>query len=89
MLKLIDFYADWCAPCRMMDPIFEEVMPDYKDKVELERINVDENPQKAQEFGVMSIPTMVLLKDDKEIDRRIGLLQGPMLKQWLDSHVSD
>ncbi len=89
MLKLLDFYAVWCAPCRMMDPIFEAVLPDYEGKVELERINVDENPQKAQEFGVMSIPTMVLMKDDKEVDRRIGLLQEPMLRQWLDSQLKD
>lgn len=87
MLTLMDFYADWCGPCQAMHPIFEKVMPEYKGKVVLEKINVDENQSKAQKFGVMSIPTMVLVKDGEEISRKVGLLHEAMLKEWLGNNL--
>ncbi|TSC66101.1 MAG: thioredoxin 1 [Microgenomates group bacterium Gr01-1014_80] len=71
-IQLLDLWASWCGPCRMMEPILEEIEKEYKDKVEILKINVDENPQKASELGVMSIPTYVVLKDGKEVNRRIG-----------------
>lgn len=87
MLTLLDFYADWCGPCIAMKPVFEKLMPEYEGKISLEKVNVDENQSKAMEYGVMSIPTMVLVKDGKEIDRKIGMLPEPILKQWFDSHL--
>lgn len=88
MIKLIDFYADWCGPCQAMKPVFEKVMPEFSGKIELEKIDVDKTPGKAQEFGVMGIPTMVLIKDGKEVDRKVGMLPEPAFKQWLQGHSS-
>ena len=71
-IKLLDFWAVWCAPCRMMEPIFEELKKEYKDKIEFVEINVDEDPATASKYGVMSIPTYIVEKDGKEVARRIG-----------------
>lgn len=83
MITLIDFYADWCGPCLMVKPIIEKVVKEMDGKVSLEKVNVDEDPQKAAQFGVLSIPTMVILKDGQEIDRKIGALDELSLKNWL------
>lgn len=71
-IQLLDLWASWCGPCRMMEPILEEIEKEFKAKVEIIKINVDENPQKASELGVMSIPTYIVLKNGKEVTRRIG-----------------
>lgn len=87
MIKIIDFYADWCGPCKMMAPIFVELEKEYKDKVEFQKIDVEENGETAQKYQVMSIPTFVLLKNDKEIDRRTGAMPKEVLKDWIESKL--
>ncbi|PIR43186.1 thiol reductase thioredoxin [candidate division WWE3 bacterium CG10_big_fil_rev_8_21_14_0_10_32_10] len=89
MKKLIDFYADWCGPCIAMKPTVEKVLVDYKGKVDFSEINVDSNQSEAQKYGIMSIPTFVILdENDKEIDRKMGAMAETQFKNWLDSHLS-
>jgi thioredoxin len=87
MLKLIDFYADWCGPCKIMAPIFEEVEKDYKGRIEFQKADVEANEELAGKFDVRSIPTFVIIKDEKEVDRRMGAMPKEMLKSWLDGHL--
>ncbi len=72
----------------MTKPIIEKVIKELEGKVTLEKLNVDEDPGRAAQFGVMSIPTMVILKDGKEVDRKIGALDEPNLRNWLNSKLS-
>jgi len=87
MIELLDFYAEWCPPCRMMEPIFEELKEEFEGRVEFRKINVDKNPDEAAKFGVMSIPTFVILKDGQEVSRKIGALSKEILKNWIKEEV--
>lgn len=69
---LVDFWATWCGPCKMAEPVLEELSEVYKDKVLIAKIDVDQNPATTQKYGVMSIPTTILFKDGKEIGRQVG-----------------
>lgn len=70
---LVDFYADWCGPCKMMAPIIEEIAEELKEKAKVGKINVDANQELAMEYGVMSIPTLIIFRDGKEVKRFVGL----------------
>lgn len=69
---LVDFFAEWCAPCKMAAPIIEELAGEYKGKVVIGKVDVDSNQAVAGKFGVMSIPTVIMFKDGKEVDRKTG-----------------
>jgi len=69
---LVDFWASWCAPCRMAEPILHDVSEEYKGKLTVAKVNVDENKTTASKFGIMSIPTTILFKAGKEIGREVG-----------------
>jgi thioredoxin 1 len=69
---LVDFWAVWCGPCRIAEPVLEELSEEYKDKIIIVKLNVDENQKTSQDYDIMSIPTTVLIKDGKEIGRQIG-----------------
>lgn len=84
---LIDFWAEWCGPCRALAPIFEEVAENYKDKVVFAKINIDENPQTPSKYGVMSIPTLILFKNGQVESVKMGLLSKSQLKAFLDSNI--
>lgn len=85
MIKLLDFWAPWCGPCKIMNPILEELEKELVGKIEVEKINVDENQAKSSEYGVMSIPTYVILKDGKEVARKIGVTAKADLLELLKS----
>lgn len=80
---LIDFWAPWCAPCRMMNPIIEQLAAEYSGKVKVGKINVDEEAELAQTFGVMSIPTIVLIKDGKVVKQVVGVSSKMELEAML------
>ena len=73
MVKLLDFWAVWCSPCKIMDPVIEELEKELAGKLEIEKINVDEKSEISSQYGVMSIPTYIVMKDGKEVGRKIGV----------------
>ena len=80
---LIDFYADWCGPCKMMSPIVDEIAEELKETVVVGKINVDENQELAIEYGVMSIPTLVVLKEGKPVKTFVGVTDKEAIKTLL------
>lgn len=81
---LVDFYADWCGPCKMLAPLIEELAGELTD-VKVGKVNVDENQDLAAEFGVMSIPTVVALRDGKEVQRTVGFTSKAKLLSMLEA----
>jgi len=84
---LIDFWAEWCGPCKQIGPILEEIGEAKKDKLKIFKLNVDENPQTPQKFGVRGIPTLMLFKDGKLIDTKVGSLPKNILESWIDPNL--
>jgi thioredoxin 1 len=82
---LIDFYAQWCGPCQIASPIIDNLAEEYEGKVIVGKIDVDEAPEVASEYGVMSIPTMVIFKQGKEVERKIGFPGESGLRNWVES----
>ncbi len=81
---LVDFWAEWCGPCKLMSPILDEVAPQYKGKLKIGKLNVDENQDAPTKFGVMNIPTMILFKGGKELERIVGAMSKNELQKKLD-----
>ena len=75
-VAMVDFWAEWCGPCKMVAPFIEEVAQKYDGKVVVGKVNVDEEMALAQQYGVMSIPTVIFFKDGKEVQREVGLTPG-------------
>lgn len=85
MLVLVDFFAEWCGPCKMIAPIIEELATEYEGKAKIVKLDVDMSPVAAQKFGVMSIPTLTFIKNGVEVDRVTGALPKDMLAEKLNS----
>lgn len=88
MPVLVDFWAIWCQPCQMQNPILEEVAKEYKGKAIVAKLNVDENQESAVKYGVMSIPTLMLFKDGKIVKQMIGVQSRETLKDELNKVIS-
>ena len=82
---LVDFWAPWCFPCRMLTATIEELAKDYESKAIIAKINTDENGELAQSLGIQGIPTMILFKEGKEVDRIVGAVPKPALAAKLDA----
>ncbi|HHY14934.1 MAG TPA: thioredoxin [Firmicutes bacterium] len=87
-VSFVDFWAAWCAPCRMLAPIVEELAADYADKAQIAKLDVDSNQYTARQYGVMSIPTMIIFKDGEEVDRLVGVMPKEMIAGRIDKWIA-
>ena len=84
---LCDFWAEWCGPCKQISPILQELAEDYKEKILIAKVNIDENPEVPSNYGIMSIPTLILFKNGESISSQIGLVEKISLTKWLDENI--
>lgn len=84
---LVDFWAEWCGPCRMLAPTLEEIAREYSGKVKVGKVNVDQNPELSEKYGIRSIPTLILFKGGHVVDQTVGVQSKDALKRMLDRHV--
>lgn len=84
---LVDFWASWCGPCRMVAPIIEELAAEYDGRVVVAKLDVDENINTATEYGAMTIPTMIIFKAGQEVERMIGARPKKVIADWLDASL--
>lgn len=84
---LVDFFATWCGPCKLLGPILENIAPEYEGKLPIYKLDIDQNPSIAQQYRVLSVPTMKIFKDGEVVDTIIGLQPENALKEKLNEYV--
>ena len=84
---LVDFGAEWCGPCKQLDPILEEIATENSDKLKILKINIEKNPMTPQNFGVRGIPTIMLFNEGKLVDTKVGSLPKSALESWIKSNL--
>ncbi|QBG36223.1 thioredoxin TrxA [Litorilituus sediminis] len=86
-LVLVDFWAEWCGPCKMIAPVLDDIATEYDGKVTVGKLNIDENSATPPKYGVRGIPTLLLFKDGEMVDTKVGALSKTQLKEFLDKHL--
>lgn len=84
---LVDFWAEWCGPCKMVAPILEEIAPEYADKIIIAKLNVEQNPNVAPKFGIRGIPTLLIFKNGQVVATQVGALSKAQLKAFIDPQI--
>lgn len=84
-ITLVDFYADWCGPCRMLAPVIDKISEDYKDKINVVKVNVDNVREVAIKYGIQSIPTLILIKDGSAVKMNVGFISYDEIKEMIDA----
>lgn len=84
-LVLIDFFADWCGPCKMLGPVLEDIAND-RSELKIVKINVDNNPNIARTYGIMSIPSLLLFKNGKLVDQKLGYMAKELISDWIETY---
>ena len=87
-LVMVDFWAPWCAPCRMVAPVLDEISEEYPEQLKILKVNVDENPNSATQFSVTSIPTLIIFKDGELVERTVGASPKQQYINMLSKHMS-
>ena len=83
----VDFYADWCGPCKMMSPVIDQLAQEYDGKIKVGKVNVDENSDLAMKYGIMSIPNMVFFKNGEVVDRVVGAIPKPQMQAKFEKNL--
>lgn len=86
-LTVVDFWAEWCGPCRAIGPVIEELAKEYNGKVNIGKVNVDQNPNISMDYGITSIPAILFIKGGKVVDKQIGAVPKSMLDKKIQSHL--
>ena len=85
---VVDFWAEWCGPCKMIGPIIDELSDEYTGKAKIGKVNVDQNSDISMKYGIRSIPTILIMKDGEVVDKQVGVTTKEKLKSKIDAHLS-
>ena len=85
---LVDFWAEWCGPCKQLSPVLDEIAKELEGKVTVAKVNIDQNPESPQKYGVRGIPTLILFKDGKPLATKVGSLPKGQLVEWINGLVA-